>query len=639
MQETMRSKKSFFKSVLFINDLKKELVLSIGLFLTFVLIVLIPGVMGSFDLDIVESAAWLLNPIPIAVFAIIYAVISFSYIYKNSASHMLHAFPVSREAHFISHYLSGLIMLLVTVLACALLIVIKSDIFEGVALSGIMTAIVEVIFFYSLAVFAVMICGNSAIALATYIVLNFLWLFINVIMSLINYFILWHPVVSRGGDDIFGLSFAPGLDALFPIIYFIRHINDNSFMTTLVMLVPAVILTFISLIIYKYRRIEKTGELVAFPWCGVVCRVLFTVCFAGIFMGIILVVSGFLGQGSIPRSVNLYVTLYLTLIIGGAIGFIISEMLMKKTIRIFSGRKIPYLQGIIPICVIGIYIALLGCGVIGGGLIPASDDTAMVEVRSEMRDSPIVFYDRDSIEKALDICHTLVDDEEIKENNLKYFEGSNDVFTDEHYVTIQIGSNTYGAVHLGIYTDDAGMKKAYDPFMELVRTGGHMAESVFGRDPEKRTIRDVSFRGTTDADGIKWSTDAVVRYDYLSDSDSYEDVVIYEDGVETTIHRDASSGSETDDMSGNEIRFSGLSFDQFYEALLQDMAEGNVIPCLSEEAKKYGYNHDGEIICDVRLSLKGETGNLYWDDMITDIALTSKSAHTIDVLKLSGAIA
>ena len=632
MQETMRSKKSFFNRVLFINDLKKELVLSVGLFLAFVLVVLIPGFLGSFDPGYVESAAWLLNPVPIAVLAIIYAVLSFSYIYKNSASHMLHALPVSREAHFISHYLAGLLMLFLTVLACGCLVVIKSDLFGDIALGGIMTAVVEVVFFYSLAVFAVMVCGNSAIALATYIVLNFLWLFINVIMSLINYFILWHPVISHGRDDIFGLSFEPGLDALFPIIYFMRHINENSFALTLVMLIPAVILAVISLLLYKYRRIEKTGELVAFPWCGVVCRVMFTVCFAGVFMGIILVVSGFSGQGTIPGTLNLYVTLYLTLIIGGAIGFIISEMLMKKTIRIFSGKKIPYLQGIIPICMIGIYIALSGSGVLSGDLIPKVSDTSMIEVHSEMSTSPIVFSDEGSREKALDICRTLVNDEEIKENNLRYYKSRNEIDIDEHYITVEIDSNTRGAVYLGIYTDEAGMGKVLAPFLELAVSDGHMAESIIGENPADRTVRDVSFSDLQDADGIRWTMATLVKYDYLQ-SDPGSEVVIDSDAVDGDVIMDPDTSSD------GEVRFSGLSYTEFYEALLQDMAEGHVIPCFSGDADRIGYKYAGKPICNIILSLKGKTGNYYWDDMGISLALTTESSHTIDVLKLSGEIA
>ncbi|MBQ7200045.1 MAG: hypothetical protein IJS24_01575 [Eubacterium sp.] len=467
MQETMRSKKSFFNKALFISDIKKQVVLSIGLLLAFILVVLIPGFLGSYDPRVIESIMWFLNPVPIAILAVIYAVISFSYMYKNTASHMLHALPVSREAHFISHYLAGLIMLIITVLACACLVVIKSDLFQGIAMGGILTAMVEVVFFYSLAVFAVMVCGNSAIALATYIVLNFLWLFINVIMSMINYFILWHPIVTHHGiNDIFGLATEPGLDAMFPIIYFLRHINANSFTSTLIMLIPAVILTIISLILYKHRRIEKTGELVAFPWCAVVCRVMFTVCFAGVITGIVLFFAGTSGPGIVTGGATLYITLYLTLIIGGAIGFIISEMLLQKTIRIFSGKKVPFIQGLIPICLIGIYIGLMGCGVIGEELIPSADDTKQVVVYYDSGDAPLVISGDATKEKAIDICRDLADDEEIKKNNT-----NPNMYNQSHYINIEICSNSRGAVFLGIHANDEMNNRILNSLIALKDSG------------------------------------------------------------------------------------------------------------------------------------------------------------------------
>ena len=621
MQEMKQSKSSFFNKRIFINDLKKELVLTVGVCLCFILIVMVPVFLGRNNIGYVDAILWLSNPVPIAMLAIIFALLSFSYLYKNTASHMLHAMPVKRETHFVSHYLAGLCTLMLTVIVCAGLIIIKNDFTGSHPLSGIIIALIEVVFFYSLAVFTVMACGNTALAIATYIVLNLLWLFFNVILSIVNYFIMWDPIVSTA-SDVLGMSINPNYDALFPVVFFVRHMDEsNGALTSLIMLIPAVAFIIISLIMYKKRKIENTGELVAFSWCKVVCRVLFTVCFAGL-----LTVAILFGIQTPPEGPVLYFSLLLTIIVGGFIGFIISEMLMQKTVRIFSGRKIPFIQGLIPICLIGLYVCLLGAGVIGGDRIPSATDTQRVVVYPGIGNGALVYADDDTKAEALEICKILHEDEELRENNLKHRDGG--FMSDDKYVSIFIEGSA-GSTFMSIYSNDD--KKVINPFVTLAGKGGHTAENVFGPNPKTRDVRDVTFKNLYDADGMAWCTPTLIKTDYngddlvidVSDASTPTGMVIYE---------------SDDDPEHDTYKASALSYPDFYEALLKDMAEGNVIPCGSEEAKELGYEYDGKILCDVRISLKGMTDIPMFNDMEADVALTTKSMHTIDLLRQCGAL-
>ena len=355
----MRSKISFCNKKLLALELKGQIPTAIALLIIYFGFGFIPNVLRlvneeeteiqtttSFAVrDIVDL---LTNPVLIGTVCILLAVIIFNYGYKKRASYMLHSFPIGRFEYFGTFTVSALIAMTGTILVCYLSLI---PIVGGygwmypIILLGLVESLVERLFFFSLALFTVVVCGNAILSIATYGVLNALWVFIRIIMSFINSLVLYHPIVkSYGGGgipDVFYGSF----DILFPVGFFVNtssalEIDDaahvvngvGEYLGCLWMLIPAVVLFVVSAILYSRKKLEKTGEMVAFDWCKVVFRVLFTICMAGlVFGGVIYLCSGFIVVNS-ERPVIVTLTV-VALLIGGIIGFFVSEMLLQKSVQ------------------------------------------------------------------------------------------------------------------------------------------------------------------------------------------------------------------------------------------------------------------------------------------------------------------
>ena len=94
------------------------------------------------------------NSIVMAAFALVAAVLVFSYINNTRDSYMIHSLPVKKEALFISHYAAGFVMVMVPYVLYSIILTIISMGFEvGIAhaLVGVMLeGIIEFFLFYSI---------------------------------------------------------------------------------------------------------------------------------------------------------------------------------------------------------------------------------------------------------------------------------------------------------------------------------------------------------------------------------------------------------------------------------------------------------------------------------------------------------
>ena len=432
----MQSKTSFFNKTLFGKDLQQK-VLPMGstIFILFLVTVLIPAFMerdfGNEGYALYDVIGWMTNPIMIALFCILVVLTCFSYLYKRRDSYMLHSFPVSRRAHFYSHAAAGLIGLIVLTClcyGCPVVFLKPGKVPAELILISFAETLIQILFFYGLSLFVMTVCGNVVLAFITYGVLNLLWFFINLFASLINYLLLWHPIaLSYGNGNVTNFFMYERTGFLFPLYFFLEHTDNTSFVTEgdmirvnvghlgscAWMLIPAVILIVLAGLLYEKKSLERTGEIVAFGWCKVVFRVLVTAC--GACLTATLLYYSIMQSGSIERgSAGNLVIVVILILIGGILSFLISEMLLKKTVHIFHGKRVPILQGIIPLGIVLLYVGLIASGVLAPKLVPDAEEVRYISVRSDIDEAKkLTITDPDAICVILEEQRSLVNDPEL----------------------------------------------------------------------------------------------------------------------------------------------------------------------------------------------------------------------------------
>lgn len=63
--------------------------------------------------SLISFTAVLANPVFLFVMAIVVAVVVFQYTFNSREMYMIHSLPVKRETLFISHYIAGVVMLMI----------------------------------------------------------------------------------------------------------------------------------------------------------------------------------------------------------------------------------------------------------------------------------------------------------------------------------------------------------------------------------------------------------------------------------------------------------------------------------------------------------------------------------------------
>lgn len=624
--KTMRSKTSLFNKSLYLQDIRKLVSSLLVLLLGFTVVIVIPYIVMNRmpeEMGALFALKWVLtNPVLIGGLSITAAVVVFSYIYKKRSSYMLHAMPAKRLTHFVSHYLSGLSFLIVLAALSYLLVLITNGDGRLTALIWICfgETLVEILFFYSLAVFTSVVCGNVALSYITFIVLNALWIFINALFSLIHYILTWHPILYSRGQT-FGFITFEGLKPLCPSLYFfenagigndVYHPQISGLINCAWMLIPAAALILLAALLYVRRKLEHTGEIVAFPWCRIVFRILFTFCGAGL-------VAGAVYMPLIATSVDFpgaFGILIVLIVVGGAVSFLISEMILGKNIHIFRGKRIPLWQGIIPIAGLILYVSVLGFQTNVANLFPDAANT--VSIRVELNTVYGTEYydveDKDRIEELLNVYAPLADDKEVKDRALRVRNsGEYDERSGSLALVMQEKRSDYCFTDAATFFFDEKLKdKILTPFLSMLNDKNNTTKFLFGSDADRISPISAFCSGEdvllTNEKGKKV---ALVRYDYIQDT----------------------SSTEEDAVTDSEFQLRVNMF-TLYQAILKDLQNGNIVPYGRNTAEEIQDSRKDTVLTEFRLEFS-EKVNLSPSNIVS-IAITSNSTYTLDFLRQNG---
>ena len=344
----MKSKASFFSisRPLVIENLRRFWAIPALSFLVYFLSGVFPLLMTYSHLNNMSSYIELSlnNQQPFYMFAhllfpVIAAVVIFRYLHSISSVSVMHAMPFTRAILYRSGYLSGLILIIVPILVNGLiLLAISKPVYyeyatsEGMMintanvfsradiLNWIWISVLIVIVIYAVSVFAGIVTGNSLMHFAAAIFFNF------IIPGLYAIFIAYFSHYLYGFDTTG--NWIELCVRISPFLNAIKNGGDFSIWVTVYYIIIFLILYGISGFLYQKRKLERATDSLAFGFMEPV------ICYLIAFMGMTLL--GFYFE--VLGKSDLY--MYGGLAAGTIIFFIIGQMIVKKTPRIYNRKSL-----------------------------------------------------------------------------------------------------------------------------------------------------------------------------------------------------------------------------------------------------------------------------------------------------------
>ena len=298
-----------------------------------------------------------------AFFGLFCAMAVFSYLYNAKSAGMLHALPVRREGLFLTNWLSGFTFLAVPNAAIFLITLLAEAAIGQVAPWGLVLWMLSMtlvgLFFYSFAVFCAMFTGNLVALPVFYGILNFLVKGLSVLFEALAEAFLFGYYSS---DWVGTLA-----NWFTPVVKLCTQVGPNyddwnrgagplrGFSYILLYAVVGVVFSLLALAVYRRRRLESAGDIVAVSWVRPIFKYGVAFC-AAIFLGVY--GHAFLFS-SLPDNLA---SLVLFLVLFGLVGYFAAEMLLRKSFRVFrrSWKGAAVFTLALVLCCAGLQFDLLG---------------------------------------------------------------------------------------------------------------------------------------------------------------------------------------------------------------------------------------------------------------------------------------
>lgn len=286
------------------------------------------------------------------VAAAMIAMAAFNYLYSARSVSMICALPIRREGVFVSVFSSGLTGLLAINLAVFLITLAVTAAYGvlgaclGYVLQWLAMVCLMNLFFFGFATLCASFTGHILVLPIVYAVLNLTVMVVEYLVRLL------------GSMFIYGLSASGGFSflSLSPAAYLITQTRVGSitvpdasggYMTTgyfydgwlAIIIYAAVGLVFaaLAMFIIRRRRMESAGDVVAVRSL----KPIFKYCLSGgcaLVFGMLIYTTVFSGARDLYGLTSmLYMLLFM--LFGAFVGYFAAEMLLLKTLHVFSGRN------------------------------------------------------------------------------------------------------------------------------------------------------------------------------------------------------------------------------------------------------------------------------------------------------------
>ena len=365
----MKSKTSYFNRTLFLNLLKRYWPIFAGYLVVWLIILPIAltntiqysqkTLEYSNDIRILVAAignqiltvGLYGGVIMSGVFGILIAMAAFSSLYNARSVSMMCSLPVKREGLFLSVFTAGLAaMFVINIIVFLITLAVEAGfgimaLGSGYALQWLAMVCMLNLFFFGFATLVASFTGHILVLPIVYIVLNFTMYVVEMItrtaMSMFIYGInvsnsyalvsLSPPVKLLEHSNIFGIL-------EYPENYNSSLIGYSYEGWTALAIYAAVGIVFaaMAMLMIKHRRMETAGDVVA----ARPLKPIFKYCLSygcALVIGIIIYKSAF--SNATIYGVESMLFMLLFMLFGAFVGYFAAEMLMQKTLHVFSGRN------------------------------------------------------------------------------------------------------------------------------------------------------------------------------------------------------------------------------------------------------------------------------------------------------------
>ena len=293
-------------------------------------------------------------PIISLIYAILCAMLVWSYLYNTRSVGMMHTLPITRKGTFITNFLSGMAMMIIPYAVTGALCVLISLAFGSFDAVGLLVTVLSVLgesfFYFATATFVAFMVGNVFALPALYFLLHFLAPLLDWLLCLF------------AGNFIFGLdSYYSGVvEFLSPTVYLMERVNvhcnyeniitqtsitgaysetnrltavtlENAWLIIVYALVGVAFLA-LAYVLYARRRSESAGDVVAVGWMKPVFR--FGLAALAALLGGQALYALFWGSFQDGRYYDA-LPMAVCMLVAGAIGYYAASMLLAKSLRVF----------------------------------------------------------------------------------------------------------------------------------------------------------------------------------------------------------------------------------------------------------------------------------------------------------------
>ncbi len=294
--------------------------------------------------NVILSETQMLLPLTAFCAGLIAAAAMFGYLYTPRGAGLAASLPIRRGCMFRTHLLAGLLMLLsAEAVVFGLAVLIEATRFVLVIeplLTWLGVLVLETVVFYGIAVLCAMFTGHVVMLPCLYLLVNFIAVGFQLLVESVLY------------TFVYGMSGMVDLpvDWLSPLVLFMRRTsisNDylvrpisgtgaeaavNSFSGwtyPLVWAAFALLLLVCAGQLYRRRRMESAGDTVAIPVLKPVLKYI-----VALFAGLAMPVGVYGMLLNVPAYRTHLAPFLLLTVFGAALGFVISEMVIRKSLRI-----------------------------------------------------------------------------------------------------------------------------------------------------------------------------------------------------------------------------------------------------------------------------------------------------------------
>lgn len=298
----------------------------------------------SYLSNVILSETQMLLPLTAFCAGLLAAAAMFGYLYTPRSAGLAASLPIRRGCMFRTHLLAGLVMLLsAEAVIFGLAVLIEATRFELVIeplLIWLGILALETVVFYGIAVLCAMFTGHVVMLPCLYLLVNFIAVGFQLLVEAVLYMFVY---------GMSGMVDLP-VDWLSPLVLFMRRTsvghadlvrpisgtgaevaiaNFSGWIYPLVWAAFALLLLVCAGQLYRRRRMESAGDTVAIPVLKPVLKYIVAL-FAGLAMPV-----GVYGMLLNVPAYRAHLAPFLLLaVLGAALGFVISEMVIRKSLRI-----------------------------------------------------------------------------------------------------------------------------------------------------------------------------------------------------------------------------------------------------------------------------------------------------------------